>query len=385
MRTYAIGILRETKLGERRVALTPSHVETLVKKHNRVIYIEFGAGAAIGYTDEDYLTAGATPCSKKDLFDNCKFIIKVKEPNEDDLPYITEKHVLFCYLHLAANPSLTKSLLDKKVTAIAFESIVEHKHSKYTLPLLTPMSVIAGKLAIHMAHDVLRQVRSELIDDLSNVIIIGAGNVGVNAAKVALGLGAHVRLYDISDTRLQYAYDQLNGYKQGRVKTTCMTEHPDELKDVLCDPNSNISAVVCGALVPDAKAPCAITKNTLEIMNSPDYRPTVFVDVSIDQGGCIEGIKETNLNQMWYEEGKHLFIAVPNMPGSVARTASKVLADELVPYVALLGSLVNHDTTIMNINMIETLESFNTGIALRDGKIVNETLKHLFGSKGEKI
>jgi alanine dehydrogenase len=384
MMNHAIGIVRERKTGEHRVALTPAHVEILVKKHRRMVYVETGAGEDIGYTDADYQNAGAIVSSKKDLFDNCKFIIKVKEPNIFDLPFITEKHVLFCYLHLAASPELTKELIDKKVTAIAFESIIEHKRSAYTLPLLTPMSIIAGKLAIHMAHDVLRSQRYELIDEKSNVVVVGAGNVGTNAARVALALGARVTLFDVSSARLEYAYDQLYPI-HGNVDTVCLSEYPDALNNMLRDPASKIAVVVCGALVPDDKAPKLITNETLTIMNGPQFRPTVFVDVSIDQGGCVEGIKETNLNQTWYEEGKHFFVAVPNMPGSVARTASKALADEILPYAILLGAFVNNDTLAMDLSNIETLESFNTGMALRDGKIINETLKQLYGKNGEKI
>ena len=379
MINHAIGIPRETKLGEKRVALTPLHVEQLVRRHNRIVFVEHEAGFEAGYSNDDYVRVGATVCSKEELYDNAKFIIKVKEPNEHDLPFITEQHILFCYLHLAAFPELTKSLLEKKITAVAFESVVEHKRSGSFLPLLAPMSIIAGKLSIHMAHDVLRMARGELIDHETNVVIVGAGNVGVNAARVALGLGAAVTLFDVSMSRLQYAY-QLYGYGRERVNTICLSEHPDALENMLRDPASKISIVVCGALVPDNKAPKLITTETLNTMSGVGFRPTVFVDVSIDQGGCIEGIKQTNLNQTWYREEKHYFIAVPNMPGSVARTASTALADEILPYAALLGARFNHDTVALSLDVVSTLESFNSGIVLQEGKIVNDTLKQIYGS-----
>lgn len=372
-----IGIPKESKIGEKRVALTPSHVCSLVER-GHTVWIETGAGTSAGFEDEMYLAHGASVApSKQELYERASLIVKVKEPTEEDLPFLHSKHVLFCYLHLAAFPKLTKVLLDRKITCIAFESIIGFNRTGNTLPLLAPMSSIAGKLAIHMAHDVLRQENGELIGSNTNIHIIGAGTVGTSALQVAEGLGAKVTLYDISRARLNQYTD--------RATTVCLSDSPNALNDNLCDPTSNISIVVCGALKRDDLAPRLISSDVVKRLNAPEYRPTVFVDVSIDQGGCIEGIKQTSLHQPWYKDGNHFFIAVPNMPGSVPKTASVKLADAIFPYVEALRGNMRNDTGLLDEYSLSLYRSLNTGVLLQDGYVVNDTLRELYGKRGEKI
>lgn len=385
MSKYDIGIPKEVKHGEKRVALTPYHVQLIRQRTPAtVVYIETLAGEGAGFSDKEYEDVGAKICStKKELYESAKFIVKVKEPLDEDLQYINSSHILFCYFHLAANPTLTKKLLGKKITAIAFESVTQNnRYFGSILPLLAPMSIVAGKLAIHMAHDVLRSQLGEMIMINTQVHIIGAGNVGKHALATACGLGASVTLYDVSRERVASTY--VENY-ESHVTPHCLGEDPSILSTKLTDPLNDISIVVCGALIRDDKAPHVITREMLKTMNGPEFCPTIFVDVSIDQGGCIEGIKQTNLTEPWYKEGKHYFIAVPNMPGSVPHTSSYMLGDAIWEYVSLLSGTIDTSTLHIREDIVEKFEALSTGIILKEGRIVNETLKTLFGSKGELI
>lgn len=372
MSKYSIGLLKETKNGEKRVALTPLHIESIIRKNPSCkVFVENDAGLASGFCNEDYIKIGATIVQTKlNVYENANLIIKVKEPDTGDLKYLTSNHALFSYLHLAAFPEITKVLLEKQVFAIAFESVMEQ--NPISFPLLKPMSTIAGKLAIHMAHDVLRSELGELIDYETNVAILGCGNVGVNAAQMAIGMNGTVHAFDNDMDRIQTLY---NRYHNNEV----MGNHITHLKTYLSDPLSDISIVVCGALIPNDKAPHLISKQLLEIMNGPKFRSTIFVDVSIDQGGCIEGIKPTSLTQPFYKEGKHYFVAVPNMPGSVPKTSSVELADAICPYVSLLVSEVDMDDLSSNTLLIKKFEALHNGIVTKHGKIANATLKNIYG------
>lgn len=385
MSKYSVGIPKESKIGESRVALIPSHVRK-IKEHSLYtpIYVEKDAGTLAGFTDQDYINAGAIICeTKAEVYEKANFIVKVKEPTFHDLKYITHNHIIFCYFHLAANPELTKTLLKKRITAIAFESMVEHfRHGKTTLPLLEPMSKIAGALSIHMAHDIMRNQLKQLITYETNVHIVGAGNVGLTAAKMATGLGATACLYDVSDSRL---FDVGTLGIPHLVIMPNLKDNPDALLDHLHDPTSDISIVVCGALVRDDKAPKLITKETLDKMSGKQYRPTVFVDVSIDQGGCIEGIQPTSLDVPYYQYKQHYMVAVPNMPGSVSHTASRQLSACVWPYVGLLVGQVDTTTLHMREDLIDMFEILNSGTILKSGVITNDTLKTLYGAKGEFI
>lgn len=385
MNKYCIGIPKETKPDESRVALIPSDIINIKKQSLYTpIYVQRDAGTLAGYTNEAYTQVGAILCdTAEELYDKANFIVKVKEPNHNDLKYITAKHILFCYFHLAADPDLTKKLLEKRITAIAFESMVERYRYGTTLPLLEPMSKIAGKLSIHMAHDILRTQLKQLITEETNVHVVGAGNVGFAAAKTAAGLGAQVFLYDALDARL----NDINATGISGITTMPnLKDNPDVLTKQLTNPSSKISVVVCGALVRDDKAPKLITKETLDIMsNAAAFRPTVFVDVSIDQGGCIEGITQTSLSVPYYKYNQHFLVAVPNMPGAVSNTSSRDLSNCVWPYAGLLTSQIDTMTLHLREDLVEMFETLNSGIILRDGKIVNETLKQLYGTNGEKI
>lgn len=378
---YTIGVPKETKLGEKRVALIPNHVKNIIHRvPTAKVLIETGAGVGAGHLDQEYISAGAEICSSAaELYDRANFIVKVKEPNRHDLQYINEQHILFCYFHLAAFPELTKQLLQKNVTAIAFESVTKQTSTGITLPLLEPMSVVAGQLAIHMAHDVLRSELGEMITNNSNIHIVGAGNVGRNATAVATGLGAQVTLYDVSKEKLKAYHHHSN------VVGWHLDGEGDWVNEFLTEPHNRVSVVVCGALVRDDRAPHIVSRKTLETMNGEGFRPTVFVDVSIDQGGCIEGIRSTNLRDTWYKQGKNYFIAVPNMPGSVPHTSSSMLSFAISPYVSLLVDLVNLDELVHNEQQMTMFDSLNDGIVIKRGKITNPTLIKLYGEQGELI
>jgi len=379
---YNIGIPVERKLGEGRVALTPYHVEAIIQKNPGIkVYVETNAGKSAGFSNEDYTRAGAIVGSVYTVYSNARLIVKVKEPNQFDLQYLNDSHILFCYFHLAAFPHLTKILLERKVTCIAFESVsIKNRYGQLSLPLLFPMSKIAGKLAIHMANDVLRTELGEVLNDAHRVLVVGAGTVGFHAVSTADGDDPYIEVFDVNQNKL----DSIQGFFPS-ISTFNIAEDPTIFKERLCNYTNDVGIVVCGALVPDDKAPKLITKEMIDTMQGPEYRSTVFVDVSIDQGGCIEGIEPTNLIDRYKKIGKHYFIAIPNMPGSVPKTSSELLANAIYPYVDLMVSNIDTDELVHREDLVEMFESLHAGTIIKDGVITNDTLKTLFGKRGELI
>ena len=318
-----IGVPKEIKADEHRVALLPWGVAELVAR-GHVVYIEKGAGKGINIGDRVYRKAGATMCSKRELYGIAEMIVKVKEPIGEELDLLRDHQILFAFLHLAAEPALLATLLKKNVTAIAFETV---QADSGLLPILAPMSEIAGRMAPQVAGACLLKKSGGcgmLLGGVpgvspANVVIVGGGIVGVNAARIALGMGALVTIFDVSLEKLRH----LDQVFSGRVQTVLSS--PRNLRDRL----ETAHLVIGAALVPGAKTPHIITAEMIRGMQ----RGSVFVDVSIDQGGCSETSLPTTHSKPTYILDDVVHYCVTNMPGGVALTATHALSNVTFPYI----------------------------------------------------
>jgi alanine dehydrogenase len=323
-----IGIPKEQKPDEYRVAIVPNGVRTLVAAGHQV-YFEAGAGVGSGIMDVDFEAAGAILCCQGDVFAESDLIMKVKEPLPQEWPLLRPGQILYAYLHLAAAPTLTHALLEQEVSAIAFETI---QLPDASLPLLIPMSEIAGRMSIHVGAKCLEKEnggRGVLLAGVpgvepGRVVIIGGGIVGMNAARLALGMGADVTLCDINVARLRYL-DQLFG---GRLKT--LVPHAQQMHEILVQAD----LVVGAALIPGARTPHVIDRAMIAEMQ----RGAVLADIAIDQGGCAETSRPTTHSQPTYVVDDVVHYCVANMPGAVARTATFALANVTLPYALLLAN-----------------------------------------------
>jgi len=323
-----IGVPREIKSNEGRVAITPAGVQSLVKRGHKVI-IESDAGIGSGITDESYKAAGAQMVSKEDVFNEGEMIVKVKEPLPEEYDFFKEGQVLFTYLHLAREPELTKMLLDRKVVGIAYETIQLENGS---LPLLTPMSEVAGRMAVQIGARFLEKPQGGkgiLMGGVpgvpsADVVIIGGGVVGTNAAKVAVGMGAQVTIIDKNADRLRYLDDIFGA----RIKTLMSNSFNIESAVRFAD------LLIGGVLVPGAKAPHLVTEEMVKQMKPG----SVIVDVAIDQGGSVETVDRvtTHSDPVYVKHGV-VHYAVANIPGAVARTSTFALTNATLPYVIELA------------------------------------------------
>ncbi|VDN48685.1 L-alanine dehydrogenase (NAD-dependent) [Petrocella atlantisensis] len=324
-----IGVPKEIKNNENRVALTPAGVHTLTEK-GHVVLIETKAGIGSGIEDEAYVLAGATILNTADdIFNQAEMIMKVKEPIPIEYDRLKEGQILFTYLHLAPNQELTDVLIRKKIAAIAYETVELEDHS---LPLLTPMSEVAGRMATQVGAFMLQKYTGGcgvLLGGVpgvmpGEVVVIGGGIVGLNATKMAVGLGAHVTLLDISPKRLAYVDDIFNG----RVAT--LYSNPYNIAKAVEKADLLIGAV----LIPGAKAPKLVTSSMVESMKDG----AVIVDVAIDQGGSVETIDRiTTHDHPSYVKHGVVHYAVANMPGAVPRTSTFALTGVTLPYALLLA------------------------------------------------
>ncbi|MDN5386985.1 MULTISPECIES: alanine dehydrogenase [Bacillus] len=324
-----IGIPKEIKNNENRVAITPAGVVALKKSGHQVL-IEQGAGLGSGFEDADYKAAGAEILVEaKDVWAKADMVMKVKEPISSEYGYFRKGLVLFTYLHLAAEPKLAKALVDSGVTAIAYETVEVNR----TLPLLTPMSEVAGRMASQIGAQFLEKSKGGKGILLSGVpgvkrgkvTIIGGGVVGTNAAKIAVGLGADVTLIDLSAERLRQLDDQF-----GKDIQTLMS-NPLNIAEAVKDSDLVIGAV----LIPGAKAPKLVTEEMIQSM-SPG---SVVVDVAIDQGGIIETVdKITTHDDPTYTKHGVVHYAVANMPGAVPRTSTIGLTNVTMPYALQIAN-----------------------------------------------
>ena len=324
-----VGVPKEIKIHEYRVGMTPATVREYVQRGHQVL-VQAGAGEGIGAADSLYKQAGADiAASAEDVFERADMIVKVKEPQLNECAMLREAQILFTYLHLAPDRAQTEALLNSRCTAVAYETVTDDRGG---LPLLAPMSEIAGRLAIEAAGVSLRSPaggRGLLIGGVpglapARIVIIGGGVVGLHAARMAVGLGAEVTILDRSLTRLR----ELDNMFLGRVRTLYSTEDALDSEVLAAD-------VVIGAvLVPGASAPKLISREKLKSMK----KGAVLVDVAIDQGGCFETSKPTTHDKPTYEVDGVIHYCVANMPGCVPITSSYALNNATLPFGLALAS-----------------------------------------------
>ncbi|VAW96008.1 Alanine dehydrogenase [hydrothermal vent metagenome] len=364
-----IGIPKEQKPLEGRVGLTPTAVKTLTESGHEVI-VELGAGVHSGYSDNDYSHAGASLMPTAGMvYQSAQLIVKVKEPIEAEWPLLRKDHILFCFLHLAANEALMNKLCDIGLTAIAFETVVEKNSAtgELTLPLLAPMSAIAGRVTAQMGATLQYQYRGgqgilfggldmgeNVGIDSGHVVVIGAGIAGAHAAKTSAALGAQVTVLDINQTRLtqlEQAVDNISGVISNEQSIAETVKQADLL----------IGAV----LIPGAKAPHLVSTALVEQMK-PN---SVVMDISVDQGGCIETIHPTSYEAPVYFHEKVLHFAVTNIPGAVPRTATQALSAVILSYVESLANLAETENWSTN-------SQLEAAINVKAGEIVHPALKN---------
>ena len=327
--TVKVGIPREVKNNEYRVAITPSGVHELARNGHEV-YVETGAGVGSSITNEDYIAAGAKILdTAADVWATGDLILKVKEPVPTEYDKMREGQTLFTYLHLAADRLLTEELIKRKVTGIAYETVELPDHS---LPLLAPMSEVAGRLAPQVGATTLMAAnggRGILMGGVSGVyaakvVVIGAGVSGMNAAAIALGMQAEVLLLDTNVAKLR----QADAIYQGHCQT--VTSNAYEVERAIADADLVIGAV----LVPGAKAPTLVTNEQVSRMKPG----SVLVDISIDQGGCFEDSHATTHADPTYKVHNSVFYCVANMPGAVPHTSTYALTNVTLPYAVELAN-----------------------------------------------
>lgn len=325
-----VGVPSEVKNNENRVGATPSSVSEYVQAGHRVL-VQAGAGLGSGFSDDEYRTHGAELVDRADdVWAQAEMIVKVKEPVADEYPLMREGQVLFTYLHLAANEPLTRAMLDAGVIGIAYETVqLPNRH----LPLLQPMSEIAGRMSIQVGATQLEKPhggRGVLLGGIpgvecANVVVIGGGIVGTNAAKMALGMGANVTIVDVNIERLRYLDDVLHG----RLQTLASSR--ENIRRVL----SSADLVIGSVLIPGARAPKLVTRDMLA-----DMLPgSVMVDVAIDQGGCFETSRPTTHSDPTYVVDSVVHYCVTNMPGAVPRTATLGLTNVTTPFGLKIANL----------------------------------------------
>lgn len=354
-----IGVPKEIKDQEFRVGLSPSSVRALSQNH--VVFVETQAGIGSGFTDKEYYQAGAKIVDNAQEVWNKELIVKVKEPLKLEYQYLQPQKLLFTYLHLAADRNLTTALMDSGTTAIAYETVELDNGS---LPLLTPMSIIAGRLSVQFGARYLEKQqggRGVLLGGVpgvspGNVVILGGGIVGTEAAKIAIGMGAKVQIIDINVERLGY----LENLFGSRVEL--LYSSPATIENAVINADLLIGAV----LVVGKKAPILVSRSLVAKMRSG----SVIVDVAVDQGGCIETLRPTSHSQPTYIEEGVVHFGVPNMPGAVPWTATQALNNSTLPYVM---QLANYGKLALKKDL-----ALAKGLNIDDGKIVHPAVQDVF-------
>lgn len=365
-----IGIPKEIKNWENRVSLTPSGAKTLVSNGHSVL-VQMTAGLGSGFSDEEYSKVGAKiVATAEEVYKKSDMIIKVKEPQESEYKLLKEGQLLFTYLHLAVEESLTKALLDRKVNGVAYETI---QTASGELPLLTPMSEIAGRMAVQIGANILENPhggRGVLLGGVpgvmpADVVIIGGGTVGLNAAKIAFGMGANVTVLDLNLNRLRYFDDIFHG----KIKT--LMSSPSNLE--LC--SSYADLLVGAVLIPGAKAPHLITEEMVKNMK----KGAAIVDVAIDQGGIVETIDKvtTHANPVFEKHGV-MHYSVANIPGAVARTSTIALTNATLPYAV---KLANEGFT----KAVKSCSELAKGVNTCQGQLVSKPVADSLGLKHTEL
>lgn len=357
-----IGVPKEIKNHEYRVGLIPAGVKELSRAGHTVL-VEKDSGAGIGITDADYIVAGAEiVTSAKAIYERATLIVKVKEPLAQERIYIRSGQTLFTYLHLAADFEQTKELISSGATCIAYETVTDQNGG---LPLLSPMSEIAGRMAIQAGANTLHKANGGSGVLLSgvpgvaagNVVILGGGSVGSNAARMAVGMAANVTLFDKNINVLR----RLDNEYQGRIDLVYATEQ--SISDAL----KHADLVIGAVLVPGGAAPKVVTKKMIQSMKPG----SVMVDVAIDQGGCFETSKPTTHDAPTYLIDNIVHYCVANMPSAVARTAAFALCNATLPYVAQLAKLGTEQAVKINSHL-------QHGVNIYKGKVTHQGVAETF-------
>ena len=358
-----IGVPREIKRDEYRVALLPVGAEELVRRGHQVI-IEAGAGLGSGLADHEYLTAGAELVSSPaDVFERAELILKVKEPQSAEWPMLRRGHVLFTYFHFAASRSLTDAMLQSGSSCVAYETLEDDRRR---LPLLTPMSEVAGRMSIQEGAKYLEKPqmgRGILLGGVpgvapAHITILGGGVVGANAAKIAAGFQADVAILDINMDRLRYLDDVM----PANVNVLYSDRHTILEQLRLAD------LVVGSVLIPGAKAPQLVRKEDLKLMKPG----SVMIDVAVDQGGCIETSRPTTHSEPTFIEEEVVHYCVTNMPGAVGRTSTFALCNVTLPWAIQLAEKGLDKA-------VTSSPSISAALNIHDGQITNRAVADSFG------
>ncbi|WP_338875428.1 alanine dehydrogenase [Spirosoma sp. SC4-14] len=358
-----IGVPKEIKNNENRVALTPAGV-TELRKYGHTVYVQVNAGEDSGFEDEEYIAAGAIMLPTiEDVYGIAEMIMKVKEPIAAEYDLIKEDQLLFTYFHFASSEELTRAMLAKRAVCLAYETVERPDRS---LPLLVPMSEVAGRMAIQEGAKYLEKPlkgRGILLGGVpgvkpANVLILGGGIVGTQAAKMAAGLGAHVTIMDVSLPRLRYLSDIM----PPNVQTMMSNEYNIREMIKVCD------LIIGAVLIPGAKAPHLITRDMLKLMRSG----TVLVDVAVDQGGCIETCHPTTHENPTFIIDDVVHYCVANMPGAVPYTSTVALTNATLPYALQLANKGWQQACRDNMDL-------QLGLNVVDGKVVYKGVAEAFG------
>ncbi len=354
-----IAVPREIKPLEGRVALIPAACSELIHSGHRV-FLETGAGDKSGYTDSEYQAVGVEILpDASSVYEQAELVVKVKEPIGPELDLLRPEHTLFSFLHLAAGHELLQRLLEIGLTAISFETVQEPGG----LPILAPMSNIAGRLAVHHGVNLLFQSeggRGLLLGGVpgterGHVVVLGAGNAGSNAVEVAASLGANVTVFDKQ-------YQKLEAMRGLGPNVTAMYPFPEKVAQAVAAADLLVGAV----LIPGSRTPHLVSAQQVESMR----KGSVVVDIAVDQGGCIETIRPTNYENPTYIHSGVTHFGVTNIPGAVPRTASQALNTAMIPYLHTLAS-----------GGLATSSALQAGINVAEGRIVHVALKKQFTEK----
>lgn len=363
-----IGIPKEIKNNEYRVSLPPHAVRELARHHT--VLVQSGAGEGSGFTDDEYVSAGATILQDAgEVWQQAEMVVKVKEPQPSEYPYLRDDLVLFTYLHLAASEDLTRALLDSGVIGLAYET-VEDAHGG--LPLLEPMSEVAGRMASQVVAHYLQKPeggRGILLGGIpgvrpAHIVILGGGTVGTNAAQVALGMGANVTILDINTDRLRYLDHVLHG------RVTTLYSNRQNIAEAITSADGVVGAV----LIAGARAPHLITRDMLPTMP----RGSVIVDVAVDQGGCVETTHATTHSDPTYVVDGVVHYGVANMPGAVPRTSSFGLSNATLRYVQRVADMGLHDALRSHTGLAKGLNVYH-------GQVTHPAVAETFNLPAEEL
>ena len=325
-----VGVPKEIKNKENRVAMVIAGVRALTQAGHKVL-VQHNAGAGVGISDDDYRKAGAVIMeTPKEIYDKADMIVKVKEPLPEEYPLLRENQILYTYLHLAADERLTKALCERKIVGVAYETI---QPADGSLPLLAPMSAVAGRMATQIGATYLQHDhggKGMLLGGVTGVerarvVVLGGGVVGINSAKMAVGLGAHVSILDTNVHRLDYLADIFGN------EVTTLYSNSEQIEKAVMGADLVIGAV----LVPGAKAPKLVNREMVSRMQPGG----VIVDVAVDQGGSVETCRPTSHEHPTYTVDGIIHYAVPNMPGAVPRTSTYALTNVTLKYAVMIANM----------------------------------------------